>query len=167
MGLSYGRKADIVIGTFGKAAGSFGAYLASSKKLRDYMINCCAGIIYSTALPPPVLGSIDAALELIPLMDEERENLHRNAIYLRKSLNKMGLQTGFSSSHIIPVIIGKEEDALTLSNWLEENGILVTAIRPPTVPEGLSRIRLSLSAMHTRSHLDQLIAALKTWQDQR
>jgi 8-amino-7-oxononanoate synthase len=166
MGLTCGRKADVVIGTFGKAAGSFGAYLASSEKIREYMINCCAGIIYSTALPPSVIGAIDAALDLIPTMNKERETLCLNAEYLRRTLKEFGYDTGASSTQIVPVIIGKEEDALSLSRWLEKNGILVIAIRPPTVPEGLSRIRVSLSAMHTRSHVDQLIDAMKTWQHQ-
>jgi len=167
MGLTCGRKADVVIGTFGKAAGSFGAYLACSEKIKDYMINCCAGIIYSTALPPPVIGAIDAALDLIPSMDKEREFLRLNADYLRSILNKMGYNTGDSSTQIVPVIIGKEEDALSLSHWLDQNGILVVAIRPPTVPEGKSRIRISLSAMHSRSNVDQLLDAMKTWQLQR
>lgn len=167
MGLACGKMADIVIGTFGKAAGSFGAYFACSEKFRDYLINCCAGIIYSTALPPPVIGAIDAALDLIPSMGEERKILLQNADYLRRSLHEMGLDTGASSTQIIPVIIGKEELALSLANQLEESGIFVTAIRPPTVPEGLSRIRLSLSAMHTRSNVDQLVDALKQWKNSR
>jgi 8-amino-7-oxononanoate synthase len=167
MGLTCGRKADVVIGTFGKAAGSFGAYLACREKIRDYMINCCAGIVYSTALPPSVIGAIDAALELIPSMDKERESLCLNSDYLRFSLNEMGYDTGGSSTQIIPVIVGKEEAALNLSGWLEKNGILAVAIRPPTVPEGQSRIRVSLSAMHTRAHLDQLIDAMKRWRHQK
>jgi 8-amino-7-oxononanoate synthase len=167
MGLTCGRKADVVIGTFGKAAGSFGAYLACNEKIRDYMINCCAGIVYSTALPPPVIGAIDAALDLIPSMDTERELLRLNSDYLRCSLNEMGYDTGGSSTQIIPVIVGKEEAALNLSGWLEKNGILVIAIRPPTVSEGQSRIRVSLSALHTRAHVDQLIDAMKTWRKQK
>jgi 8-amino-7-oxononanoate synthase len=167
MGLSCGRKADIVIGTFGKAAGSFGAYLACKEKVRDYMINCCSGIIYTTALPPSVIGAIDAALDLIPSMDKERETLKWNGDYLRRTLNEIGCQTGLSSSHIVPVIVGKEQDALSLSSWLEQNGILITAIRPPTVPKGSSRIRVSLSALHTRSDLDQLIGAIQAWKSQK
>jgi 8-amino-7-oxononanoate synthase len=163
MGLTCGLNIDLIIGTFGKAGGSFGAYLACSKKLRDYMINCCSGLIYTTALPPSVLGAIDAALDLIPAMDAQRKTLQANAEYLRQSLHKMGWHTGSSSTQIIPIMIGKAVDALELSKWLEENGILISAIRPPTVPEGASRIRLSLSALHTRKHIDQLIGVLKQW----
>ena len=157
MGLTCGREIDLVIGTFGKACGSFGAYLACSHKLREFMINCCAGLIYSTALPPSVVGAIDAALDLIPFMDAERLSLQQNGEYLRKSLHDMGWETGPSSTQIIPIMIGEESETLALSQWLAENHILAVAIRPPTVPEGASRIRLSLSALHDRSHIDRLI----------
>ena len=161
MGLTCGHNVDLVIGTFGKAGGSFGAYLACSGKIRDFMINCCSGLIYSTALPPSVIGAIDAALELIPEMDHERAIVKKNAADLRAELHDMGWQTGQSSTQIIPLIIGKASDALAVSSRLEENGILITAIRPPSVPEGESRVRISLSALHTRSHIDQLIDVLK------
>ncbi|MBC2714999.1 MAG: 8-amino-7-oxononanoate synthase [Desulfobacteraceae bacterium] len=163
MGLTCGYPIDLVIGTFGKAGGSFGAYLACSKKLRTYMINCCSGLIYTTALPPSVLGAIDAALDLIPAMDAERKSLQNHAEYLRQSLHEMGWRTGQSSTQIIPIIVGNEAEALALSKWLEENGILISAIRPPTVPEGASRIRLSLSALHTRKHVDHVIGLLQKW----
>jgi len=161
MGLTCGHNVDLVIGTFGKAGGSFGAYLACSGKIRDFMINCCSGLIYSTALPPSVIGAIDAALELIPEMDHERAIVKKNAADLRAELHDMGWQTGQSSTQIIPLIIGKASDALAVSSRLEENGILITAIRPPSVPEGESRVRISLSALHTRSHIDQLVDVLK------
>jgi 8-amino-7-oxononanoate synthase len=167
MGLTCGHDIDLVIGTFGKAAGSFGAYLACSKKLRDYMINCCSGLIYTTALPPSVLGAIDAALDLIPTMETERKSMHENSQYLRQALHKMGWQTGQSSTQIIPVMVGKEADVLALSRWLESNGILVSAIRPPTVPEGASRIRISLSALHTRKHIDCLIGVMSKWRSNK
>jgi 8-amino-7-oxononanoate synthase len=163
MGLTCGHDIDLVIGTFGKAGGSFGAYLACSKKLREYMINCCSGLIYTTALPPSVLGAIDAALDLIPTMEAERKSLLANAHYLRQALHNMGWQTGRSSTQIIPCMVGKEADALALSRWLEDSGILVSAIRPPTVPEGASRIRISLSALHARQHIDRLLEVLSRW----
>ncbi|MFZ2631372.1 MAG: 8-amino-7-oxononanoate synthase [Desulfosalsimonadaceae bacterium] len=163
MGLTCGRDIDLVIGTFGKACGSFGAYLACSRKLREFMINCCAGLIYSTALPPSVIGAIDAALDLIPSMDTERASLQQNAAYLRRSLQEMGWETGPSSTQIIPIMIGEEAETLAFAQWLAENGIFAIAIRPPTVPEGASRIRLSLSALHERSHIDRLIDAFQKW----
>ncbi|OQY47101.1 MAG: 8-amino-7-oxononanoate synthase [Desulfobacteraceae bacterium 4572_87] len=157
MGLCCGKGVDLTIGTFGKACGSFGAYAACSRKLRDYLVNCCSGFIYTTALPPSVIGSIDAALDLIPAMDNERKELHAKADFLRSRLQNMGLKTGSSNTQIIPVIIGKERDALNLSRHLENGGALATALRPPTVPEGESRIRLALSVTHTKEQLEDLI----------
>ena len=166
MGLTCGHDIDLTIGTFGKAGGSFGAYYACSENLKQYMVNFCAGLIYSTALPPAVMGAIDAALDLIPAMDQERRTLLENSAYLRNSLREMGWDTGGSATQILPVIVGKESDTLELSRWLEENGLLISAIRPPTVPEGASRIRVSLSALHTRQHIDQLIDRMKKWRTQ-
>jgi 8-amino-7-oxononanoate synthase len=163
MGLTCGKKVDVTIGTFGKALGSFGAYITCSEKMRDYLINCCSGFIYTTALPPSVIGSIDAALDLIPTMEEERLELHRKADFLRSSLNESGWNTGPSTTQIVPVLIGEEKETLSLSKWLEEHGILAIAIRPPTIEKGQSRIRLSLSASHTHEHLELLIDAFRTW----
>jgi 8-amino-7-oxononanoate synthase len=110
-----------------------------------------------------VLGAIDAALDLIPAMDDQRQFLQNNAAYLRQALHEMDWRTGNSSTQIIPVMIGKEAAALEFSNWLEENGILISAIRPPTVPEGASRVRLSLSALHTHNQIDRVIGLFGKW----
>jgi 8-amino-7-oxononanoate synthase len=163
MGLTCGKGVDVVMGTFGKALGSFGAYIACSEKVRTYMINNCAGFFFSTGLPPAVLGAVDAALELVPRMDEARAGLHGRANRLRESLLRLGWSTGPSTTQIVPVMVGRDQDALALSAFLEDRGILASAIRPPTVPEGESRIRISLSALHTDDHLDQLINAFQTW----
>ncbi|MCK9276106.1 MAG: 8-amino-7-oxononanoate synthase [Syntrophales bacterium] len=161
MGLACGGKADLAVGTFGKALGSFGACFALSKAMCDYMINCCSGFIYSTALPPPVLGAIDAALDLIPTMEKERRMLQERADYLRNALVKLGWNTGDSTTHIVPVIAGSEEAVLELSRELEERGILAVAVRPPTVAKGESRIRLALSLLHNDDHIERLIAAFR------
>ncbi|MFZ5571404.1 MAG: 8-amino-7-oxononanoate synthase [Thermodesulfobacteriota bacterium] len=163
MGLTCGHGAALTIGTFGKACGSFGAYVAASKNMCDYLVNCCPGFIYSTALPPAVIGAIDAALDLIPGMEAERQRLHDNARLLRRELNALGFQTGNSSTQIIPVLTGGEQATLALSAWLEENGVLAVAIRPPTVPRGESRIRISLSAAHTREDVRQLVGLFGEW----
>ena len=157
MGLACGKDVDVVIGTFSKALGSFGAYVACSKQMREYLINCCSGFIYSTALAPPVIGAIDAALDLIPKMKKDRKELQENASFLRKNLHGRGFNTGDSTTHIIPVIVGDEGDTLALSKQLDEAGYLATAIRPPTVPEGQSRIRLTLSTAHTQEQIEGLI----------
>ncbi len=165
MGLTCGRNVTLTIGTFGKACGSFGAYIASSRQICDYLINCCPGFIYSTGLPPAVIGAIDAALDLIPAMAQERRRLHENADYLRQELNTMGWQTGASSTHIIPVLVGDEQAALSLATWLEAHGVLAVAIRPPTVPRNQSRIRISLSAAHTREQVAHLAALFRNWRE--
>jgi 8-amino-7-oxononanoate synthase len=99
-------------------------------------------------------------------MDKERQRLLKNAAYLRRALHGMGWETGGSATQIIPVIIGKESDTLEFSRWLEENGMLISAIRPPTVPDGASRIRISLSAGHTRQQIDYLIDRMGRWRQQ-
>lgn len=161
MGLTCGKDVDVAIGTFGKALGSFGSYVACSDKIKSYLVNCCSGFIYSTALPPAVIGAIDAALDLVVDMDKERRNLHENSDLVRLSLKKLGWSTGESSTQIIPIIIGDEQQALDISAYLEENNILAAAIRPPTVRR--SRIRLSLSAAHTRKQVEHLISVFQKW----
>jgi len=161
MGLCCGKGVDLTIGTFGKACGSFGAYAACSRKLRDYLVNCCSGFIYSTAMPPSVIGSIDAALDLIPAMEKERKELHAKSDFLRSHLQKLGWGTGTSNTQIIPVLVGGETEALALSRHLENMGVLATALRPPTVPEGECRIRLALSVTHTMAQLEYLIQLFK------
>jgi 8-amino-7-oxononanoate synthase len=163
MGLTVGKKVDVVMGTFGKGLGGYGSYVACSKKLRDYLINRCYGFIYTTGLPPAVIGTIDAALDLVPAMDDQRRRIQENADYLRSSLSAMGWDTGKSDTQIVPVVVGNEDDTMSLSAHLEKNGVMATGIRPPTVAPGQSRIRLTLTALHTRRHVDQLIDAFKTW----
>lgn len=163
MGLACGKPVDLALSTFGKALGSFGAAVSCAALIREYLINTCAGLIYSTALPPAVIGAIDAALDLVPTMDRERAELERKALTLRRQLQALGFDTGPSSTQIIPVIVGKEQEALALSAWLQSRGILAAAIRPPTVPPGRSRIRIALSAQHTEEHLGQLIEAFSGW----
>lgn len=165
MGIATGGDADIIIGTFGKACGSFGSYIACNQTTRDYLINYCTGLVFSTALPPAVLGSIDAALDLIPTMQSDRKALMETAEYVRNSLANFGYETGQSVSQIIPVIIGDEVETMKLAKWLDDNNVLASAIRPPTVPEGTSRIRLALSSAHTKSQIEYLLKLFKDYAD--
>ncbi len=157
-GLSGG--ADIVIGTFSKALGSFGAYVACSATLRDYLVNRCGGLIYSTALPPQVLGAIDAALDLIPAMDEDRAYVARLARRFRASAQALGYDTGGSATQIVPLVAGAPEAALALSDRLRKCGYWATAIRPPTVPAGTARVRLAFTRAQLESDIDLLLEAL-------
>ncbi|MFN3076546.1 MAG: 8-amino-7-oxononanoate synthase [Alphaproteobacteria bacterium] len=151
---------DLVMGTFSKALGGFGAYIACSHQLKAYLINRCAGFLYSTALPPAVLGAMDAALELVPSLEAERAQLHANADRLREGLRKLGLDYGNSTTQIVPAILGDAARTLEASKILEAEGILAIPIRPPTVPAGTSRIRFAVSAMHGPAEMDRLLAAL-------
>jgi 8-amino-7-oxononanoate synthase len=164
MGLTCGQGVDVTIGTFSKGCGSFGAYVACAQKMRDFLINCCGGIIYSTALPSAVLGAISGALDLIPEMDAQRRELHRNAERLRSALRDMGWDCGCSTTQIIPVVAGKEADTLALAQWLEENKVFATAIRPPTVEKDRSRIRLAVTALHQKEDIERVIDAFERWQ---
>lgn len=163
MGLAAHHPVDLTIATFGKAFGAFGAFVTCSQQLRDYLINCCPGFIYTTALPPAVIGAIDAALSLMPQLDSERQRLIQQATTLRTQLQTLGFNIGASTTHIIPLMMGTEDKTLRLSQWLAAHNILATAIRPPTVAAGTARIRLALSASHTPAHLSHLIHSLKTW----
>ncbi len=151
---------DCVMGTCGKAFGGFGAYVAGSRLLCDYLLNHCSGFIHTTALPPAVLGAIDAALELVPGLDAERAHLATQAARLRAALHALGIGTAGSSSQIVPAILCSPEQALAASAALERHGVLGVAIRPPTVPAGSSRIRFALSAVHDEAAIDRLIALL-------
>lgn len=162
-GLCFGHDVDIVMGTFSKAIGSFGSYIAGSGLLRDYLVNFCTGFIFSTALPPGVLGAVDAALDLIPEMDEERIKVACFSEKIRKDFSGMGLDCGSSTTQIIPVLIGDASEAVRLSDFLHENGILASAIRPPTVPKGEARIRFTLTAAHSLEEIEQLLELMKRW----
>jgi len=152
--------ADIAIGTFSKALGSFGGYVACSETVRDYLINRCSGLIYSTALPPPVLGAVDAALDLIPGMNTERTHVATLAQRFRDGASALGLSTGASTTQIVPVILGSPEAALAMSARLRSAGFWAVAISPPTVPAGTARLRLAFTAAHEEADVDRLLDAL-------
>jgi 8-amino-7-oxononanoate synthase len=151
---------DVVMGTLGKAFGAFGAYVAGSRALIDWLVNRCPGFIYTTALPPAVLGAVDAALDLVPGMDAERARVAANAQHLREALAALGISTLDSSTQIVPAVIGAEADTLAVAARLEAEGFLAVAIRPPTVAPGSSRLRLAINSTLTATELDHLLAAL-------
>jgi 8-amino-7-oxononanoate synthase len=151
---------DVVMGTFGKALGGFGAYVAGSRALCDYLLNRASGFVFSTALPPAALGAIDAALDLVPDMAAERAHLGALASRLREGLHDLRIEHGDSISQIVPVIVGAEADALALAERLEAAGMLAAAIRPPTVPPGSSRLRIALKAGQSLADVDALVRAI-------
>jgi 8-amino-7-oxononanoate synthase len=157
---NFSEDVDVAMGTFGKALGGFGSYLALPKTLREFLVNRCGGLIYSTGVPPAVLGAMGAALDLVPAMNAERAALLASAEGLRTKLRGAGFDCGASASQIVPVLIGGERDTLDLASKLEARGFLVAAIRPPTVPPGTSRLRISLSAAHRAEDVAALADAL-------
>jgi 8-amino-7-oxononanoate synthase len=113
-----------------------------------------------------VLGAIDAALDLVTELSEERTQLQEKAADLRSAITKSGFETGSSSTQIIPLIVGSSISALNLSEYLESCGFYVPAIRPPTVPEGSARLRISLSSVHSKEQLQSFLEALRRWNEQ-
>ena len=155
------ERLDIQMGTLGKALGGFGAFICGSETLIEYLINKCRPLIYTTALPVPVVA---AALEALKILIEKPEmvaTLRNNVKYFVEGLQKIGLEVKDNSSAIVPVIIGDEKRCLRMSERLFELGIYVAAIRPPTVPKGTARLRVTLMATHTKEHLEKAIFAFQ------
>src|SRR3989344_1823080 len=149
----------IQMGTLGKALGCFGAYVAGSRKLIDYLINKARSFIYTTSLPPSVCAASIAAIDIIEDEPQLRQNLWDRIKFFRKGLKEAGLNTMQSETQIIPILIGEADVAVRISKDLMDKGIFVQAIRPPTVPEGTSRLRITLMATHS---WDDLKYALET-----
>ena len=150
----------VVMGTLGKALGGFGAYVAGPQLLIDALVQRCGGFIYSTAPPPAVLGALDAALDLVPGMEIQRERLLAQAERVRQAAAARGFSTFGSTTQIVPIGLGADSRALGAQADMEKAGLLAVAIRPPTVAEGASRLRLSLSVAHDDEAVDRLIAAI-------
>lgn len=150
-----------ILGTFSKGLGGFGAYLACSNKVKNYLINKCPGFIYSTAPAPFIAGAAQAAWRKSAKLNKLRELLLENSAYLRNRLIDMGLNCGNSNSQIIPIILGDEEKVMRIRAGLLQKKIIVSAIRPPTVPPGTSRLRLSLHSGLTKNDLNKLLEALQ------
>ena len=147
---------ELIMGTFGKAMGSFGAYVACSSELKKYFVNSARSFIYSTSLPPPVIGANLASLDLIEEEPFRRSTLLSNSDYFRQELGKKGLSTR-GTSQIVPVIFGDSQRTVKISRDLQKKGYWVLPIRPPTVPEGEARLRFSLTYHHTKDILGRLI----------
>jgi 8-amino-7-oxononanoate synthase len=154
------REVDVIVGTLGKALGSYGAYVLCDKPLANYLVNSARTLIFSTALPPPAVAAAIAALELMREQPRRVEKLQRNARVMRDALAAEGLSTGESETQIVPLIVGGAVEAVTASERALERGIFAQAIRPPTVPSGTSRLRLAVMASHTKSELREAAGVL-------
>jgi len=156
---------DFIMGTFSKALGSFGAYVACSERMAEFLINSCRSFIYSTALPPAVVAANLAALELLEAEPFRRKVLLENAEYFRGELGKKAFDFK-GSSQIVPLIVGDDEKAVKLSAALQDKGYWCLPIRPPTVPEGRSRLRFSVTYDHSREVLRDLVELIhNSWED--
>jgi len=143
-----GEEVDVVMGTLGKALGSYGAYVCGSEELIAYLVNRARSLIFSTALPPSAVAAASAALDLLIERPQRAERLQANAQALRDGLRAEGLEPRGDGTQIVPLEVGEAADAVALSERLLELGVFGQAIRPPTVPEGTSRLRLTAMATH-------------------
>ncbi|WAK01334.1 8-amino-7-oxononanoate synthase [Methylobacter sp. YRD-M1] len=150
----------ILIGTLGKAFGTFGAFVAGSDVLIETLIQKARTYIYTTALPAAVAEATRASLKIVMTESWRRDKLKLLSERFRQGAQQLGLQLMPSSSAIQPVLIGDSQSAVDISNALLNEGLLVSAIRPPTVPQGSARLRVTFSALHEEQHVDRLLAAL-------
>jgi 7-keto-8-aminopelargonate synthetase-like enzyme len=152
---------DLVVGTLSKALGGIGGFIAASREIVDWLVNTARSFIYTTALPPAACAAAMAALEVIGQEPERRSRLTQLAAWFRRELTaRGGWDTAGSSSQIVPIMVGPSGTAVELSHRLEEEGFLVPAIRPPTVPRGKSRLRISLCSEHQQQDLARLVEIL-------
>ena len=155
------HRVTVRIGTLSKALGCSGGFVAGSHSLIDWLVNRARPYIYSTAAPCAIAAAAIAALDIVKLEPQRRRELLARAETLRRMLARQGWSLGRSTSQIVPVIVGEPERAVELSAWLRSRGLLVPAIRPPTVPEGEACLRISLTCGHTEEMIEQLVEAMQ------
>ncbi len=154
-----GIQPDILVGTLGKSFGVAGAFVAGRESVISFIRNRARSFVYSTAPPPAVARAALAALPLVRDADDARAKLLSHARRLRTALREQGFEVPHADSQILPVLIGENDRTMQLSAALLERGVFVQGIRPPTVPEGTARLRLTPMATHRSEHIDQAIAA--------
>lgn len=153
------KKVDIQLGTLSKSLGSVGGYVAANSTIIDYLVNTSRSFIFSTALSPADIGASLAALQVLETDGSVLRRLQENVNYMTDQLISMGIDAT-NETPIFPILIGRNEDTLAVSDYLYEAGIIGTAIRPPTVPIGESRIRLTVTAAHNREQIDYVCHTL-------
>jgi 8-amino-7-oxononanoate synthase len=151
---------DVVVGTLGKALGSYGAYACASTEIVRYLINSSRSLIFSTAPPPPAIAGALAALELLQERPHRVQRLRSNARTLRRALAAEGFPVAEADMHIVPLIVGDERQTMRLCQEAIEQGVFAQGIRPPTVAAGTSRLRLTTMASHTASDLEMAASVL-------
>jgi len=155
--LGLGQKVDVQMGTFSKALGSLGGYVAGSKDLVSYLIHHARSFIFTTGLPPAVLAASTAALRMVQQEPERRQALWRNVRQLRHGLGELGFELGPEQSQILPLRLGDARLTMTACRFLLKNGVFAQGIRPPSVPPGTARLRLAPMALHTARDMDDAL----------
>jgi len=151
---------DISMGTFGKALGGFGAFVAGSHVLREFLINRARPFIFTTGLPPAVIASGIAALELLEVEPEIRAKLWENVGFFRNGIKELGFDTLNSETQIVPVLVGDASLTMQMGEMLLKEGVFIQGIRPPAVPQSSSRLRITIMATHSRGELEFTLEAL-------
>ncbi len=151
---------EVQMGTFSKAFGGFGAFVCGSKNLIEFLINKARSLIYTTALPPSVLASNIAAINIVENEPGLRQRLWENVEYFKRGLLSYGFNILESQTPIIPILLGDNERTMNFSRALLEEGVFIQGIRPPTVPKGSSRLRVTVIATHAREDLDKALKAI-------
>lgn len=155
-----GDQVPVLVGTLGKAFGTFGAFVAGTSDVIELLIQKARTYIYTTALPPAIAEATRASLKLVQQESWRREHLHALIARFRRGALELDLPITDSITPIQPLIVGEAHDALHMAERLRSSGILITPIRPPTVPEGTSRLRITLSTAHSEAHVDTLLGQL-------
>ena len=150
---------DIQMGTLGKALGCMGAFVAGSHELIDWLVNQARSFIYTTAIPPAIAAAVLAALDIVEQEPERRQRLWDNTTFLSDGLCSLGYTLGATRSQILPVIIGEARATMAVAQAILQRGVFAHGIRPPTVPEGTSRIRVTPMATHIQDHLSRTLDA--------
>ena len=156
--LGVGDRGIIQIGALSKAVGGVGAFVAGSQSLIDFLINRARGFIFTTGLPPGTLAAASTAIDLIRSNPEFRYRLFANVHTLRTGLSEAGFQLIPNETHILPLILGEAKTATQFADELLSKGVFAPAIRPPTVPDGTSRLRITPTAVHTHEELEEALA---------
>ena len=153
------KEIDIQLGTLSKSLGSVGGYVAANSTIIDYLVNTSRSFIFSTALSPADIGAALAALQVLETDRSVLGRLQENVNYMADQLTSLGINAT-NETPIFPILIGRNDDTLAVSDYLYESGIIGTAIRPPTVPIGESRIRLTVTAAHNKEQIDYVCHTL-------